>query len=124
MKSINLLSRDGGIKKVQATEYLNIARSSKSSINYFGENLPHCNDWFTQRAAIKMRIKNLERQLKNAQSAAVLLRDLVIAEELEDEKTYPKELLAVDDDSDQIDIIKELEEAPELNDSEDSDLTL
>jgi hypothetical protein len=121
---INLLSRDGGIKKVQSTEYLNIARSSKSSINYFGDNLPHCNDWFTHRAAIKMRIKNLERQLKNAQSAAVLLRDLVIAEELEDEKTYPKELLAVDDDSDQIDIIKELEEAPELNDSEDLDLTL
>ena len=109
IKEIKVIGRDGGEKTVSGKEYLNIARSSKSSINYFGENLPHSNDWYIQRAAIKIRIKNLERQLKNARSAATLLRDLVIAEELADENTYPKEL--VKDDSEEIDIIKEMEEA-------------
>ena len=89
IKEIKVIGRDGGEKTVSGKEYLNIARSSKSSINYFGENLPHSNDWYIQRAAIKIRIKNLERQLKNARSAATLLRDLVIAEELADENTYP-----------------------------------
>ena len=108
MSKIKLLGRDGGEKTVSGKEYINIARSSKSSINYFGDNLPHSADWFIQRAAIKIRIKNLERQLMNARLAATLLRDLVIAEELADENTYPKEL--VKNDSNEVDIIKEMEE--------------
>ena len=105
---IKLLGRDGGEKTVSGKEYVNIARSSKSSFNYFGDNLPHSADWFIQRAAIKIRIQNLERQLKNARLAATLLRDLVIAEELADENTYPKELVM--NDSEQIDIIQEMAE--------------
>ena len=122
LTEIKLLGRDGGEKTVSSKEYLNIARSSKSSINYFGDNLPHSADWYIQRASIRIRIKNLERQLKNARLAAMLLRDLVIAEELKDEDTYPKE--SVKDDSDEVDIIKELEaEVPE-SDLEGEELIL
>ena len=112
MRKIQLKGRDGAIKTVtNGKEYVNVARSSKSSINYVGDNLPHCEDWYLQRAAIMERIANLERQLKNARAMALLLRDLVIAEELLDEATYPREQT---DDSDTIDIIKELEEPDEL----------
>lgn len=119
MGKIKLLGRDGGEKTVSGKEYINIARSSKSSINYFGDNLPHSADWFIQRAAIKIRIQNLERQLKNARLAAILLRDLVIAEELADENTYPKEL--VTNNSDDIDIINEMEEVDVDADLQDND---
>ena len=122
LTEVKLIGRDGGEKTVGSKGYLNIACSSKSSINYFGDNLPHCSDWYLQRAAIKVRIQNLTRQLENARKVAVLLRDLVIAEEMKDELTYPKE--SVVDESEKIDIIKELDEVTEISDSEDLELNL
>ena len=122
MQKIQIKGRDGANRTVtNGKEYVNVARSSKSSINYFGENLPHCEDWYLQRAAIMSRITNLERQLKNARAMALLLRDLVIAEELKDEATYPRE--EEPDNSDTIDIIKELEE-PDDSDNESDELNL
>ena len=52
---------------------------------------------------------------------ALLLRDLVIEEELKDEATYPRE--EEPDNSDTIDIIKELEE-PDDSDNESDELNL
>ena len=122
LQKITLVGRDGGEKKVDSKGYLNIACSSKSSINYFGDNLPHGSDWYMQRAAMNNRIRSLVRQLDNARKAAVLLRDLVIAEELKDEQTYPKELQVAE--SETIDIIKEMDEVEEMSDSEDLELAL
>ena len=122
MQKVQLKGRDGATRTVtNGKDYVNVARSSKSSINYFGENLPHCEDWYLHRAAMKSRITNLERQLKNARAMALLLRDLVIAEELKDEATYPRE--EKPDNSDTIDIIKELEE-PDDSDNESDELNL